>query len=98
MRMEGAIVKLAKEGRIDEPFLLLLEANADQAMAAGATGPAELMRRLRKRAMNEKDKQSATKEIKLLRQLLREPDSNTREQLLTEAFTPKEALIVSKDI
>ena len=95
MRMEGAIVKLAKEGRIDEPFLLLLEANADQAMAAGATGPAELMKKLRKRAMAEKDKQSASKEIKLLRQLLRESDSNVREQLLTEAFTPKEALIVS---
>ena len=95
MRMEGAIVKLAKEGRIDEPFLLLLEANADQAEAAGAAGPAALMRKLRKRAMNEKDKQSATKEIKLLRQLLREDDSNAREQLLTDAFTPKEALIVS---
>lgn len=95
MRMEGAIVKLAKEGKIDEPFLLLLEANADQARAAGAVGPAELMLKLRKRAMAEKDKQSATKEIKLLRQLLREPDSNKREELLTEAFTPKEALIVS---
>lgn len=94
MRMEGAIVKLAKEGRIDEPFLLLLEANADQAMAAGATGPAQLMRKLRARAMSEKDKQSASKEIKLLRQLLRESDSNTREQLLIDAFTPKESLIV----
>ena len=98
MRMEGAIVKLGKEGRIDETFLLLLEANADQAMAAGATGPAELMKKLRKRAMAEKDKQSATKEIKLLRQLLRESESNAREQLLTEAFTPKEALIVSLSI
>lgn len=94
MRMEGAIVKLAKEGKIDEPFLLLLEANADQARAAGATGPADLMDKLRKRAMGEKDKQSATKEIKLLRQLLREPDANKREVLLTDAFTPKEALIV----
>ena len=32
MRMEGAIVRLAKEGKIDEAFLLLLEANADQGM------------------------------------------------------------------
>ena len=95
MRMQGAIVKLAKEGKIDEPFLLLLEANADQARAAGATGPAELMDKLRERAMTEKDKQSASKEIKLLRQLLREPDQVKREDLLTEAFTPKEALIVS---
>lgn len=94
MRMEGSIVKLGKEGKIDEPFLLLLEANADQAKAAGATGPAELMTRLRKRAMQEKDKQTETKEIKLLRQLLREPDSTAREELLTDAFTPKEALIV----
>mmetsp|Transcript_18661 Transcript_18661/g.41566 ORF Transcript_18661/g.41566 Transcript_18661/m.41566 type:complete len:536 (-) Transcript_18661:40-1647(-) len=94
MRMEGAIVRLAKEGKIDEAFLLLLEANADQARAAGATGPAELMTKLRERAMNEKDKQSASKEIKLLRQLLREDDSSKREDLLTEAFTPKEALIV----
>mmetsp|Transcript_27856 Transcript_27856/g.52510 ORF Transcript_27856/g.52510 Transcript_27856/m.52510 type:complete len:539 (+) Transcript_27856:157-1773(+) len=94
MRMEGAIVKLAKEGKIDEPFLLLLEANADQARAAGAIGPAELMTKLRQRAITEKDKQSTTKEIKLLRQLLREPNSNEREKLLEEAFTPKEALIV----
>lgn len=94
MRMEGAIVKLAKEGKIDEPFLLLLEANADQARAAGANGPAELMTKLRQRAMAEKDKQSASKEIRLLRQLLRESDSSKREELLTDAFTPKEALIV----
>lgn len=95
MHMEGAIVKLAKEGRIDEPFLLLLEANADQARAAGATGPAELMMKLKQRAAQEKDKQAASKEIKLLRQLLRESNANEREKILTEAFTPKEALIVS---
>ncbi len=95
MRMEGAIVKLAREGKIDEPFLLLLEANANLAEAAGAQGPAQLMRKLGQRAMAEKDKQSSSKEIKLLRQLLREDDSNTREQILEEAFTPKEALIVS---
>jgi hypothetical protein len=94
MRMEGAIVRLAKEGKIDEPFLLLLEANADQAKAAGATGPAELMLKLKKRAELEKDKQSSSKEIKLLRQLLRESNANEREKILTEAFTPKEALIV----
>lgn len=95
MRMEGVIVKLARDGRIDEAFLLLLEANADQARAAGATGPAELMMKLKQRATQEKDKQAASKEIKLLRQLLREPNANEREKLLTEAFTPKEALIVS---
>jgi len=94
MRMEGAIVRLAREGKIDEPFLLLLEANANQAAAAGAAGPAELMRRLGKRAAEEKDKQSSTKEIRLLRKLLREDDPAERERLLEDAFTPKESLIV----
>jgi hypothetical protein len=89
MRMEGAIVRLAKEGKIDEPFLLLLEANADQARAVGAIGLAELMTKLRKRAMAEKDKQSRSKEI------IREPDLNKREELLTDVFTSKETLIVS---
>lgn len=48
MRMEGAIVRLAREGKIDEPFLLLLEANATQAKDAGANGPAQLMGEPRK--------------------------------------------------
>lgn len=94
MRMEGVIVKLSKEGKVDEPFLLLLEANAAQAAAAGAQGPAQLMKRLGERAMEEKDKQSQTKEIKLLRQLLRTDESEKREELLTDAFTPKQGLIV----
>ena len=94
MRMEGALVKLAREGKVDEPFLLLLEANENQARSAGAEGPANLMAKLRKRAMEEKDKQSTSKEIKLIRQLLRTDDSVEREKLLEEAFTPKEALLV----
>merc|ERR1712238_445342 len=56
MKMEGAIVKLAREGDIDETFLLLLEANAQQALDAGANGPAQLMKRLGKRAMDEENK------------------------------------------
>ncbi len=95
MRMEGVIVKMAREGKIDEPFLLLLEANANQALAAGAQGPAQLMKRLGQRAMEEKDKQSSSKEIKLLRQLLRTDDENKRTALLEDAFTPKQGLLVS---
>ena len=95
MRMEGAIVKMAREGKIDEPFLLLLEANATQARDAGATGPAQLMERLRKRASEEKDKQASSKEIRLIRQLLRAADGIEREKILVEAFTPKDVLLVS---
>jgi len=93
-RMEGAIVKLAREGKADEAFLLLLEANEAQARSNGATGPANLMQRLRKRAVAEKDKQSQSKEVRLLRQLLRTDDANEREKLFEDAFTPKDALIV----
>lgn len=96
MRMEGAIVKLAREGKVDEPFLLLLEANATQARDAGALGPAQLMDKLRKRAAEEKDKQISSKEIRLIRQLLRTDDAVEREKILEDAFTPRESLLVRK--
>jgi len=95
MRMEGAIVKMAREGKVDEPFLLLLEANSNQARSAGADGPARLMDKLKKRAVEEKDKQMTSKEIRLLRQLLRSDDAAEREKILEDAFTPRENLIVS---
>jgi hypothetical protein len=95
MKMEGLIVKMARDGKLDESFLLLLEANETQARDAGATGPAELMKRLRIRAIEEKDKQASTKEIALIRKLLRAPDSATRESILEDAFTPRESLLVA---
>eukprot|EP00980_Cylindrotheca_fusiformis_P026204 scaffold15514_cov129-Cylindrotheca_fusiformis.AAC.12 len=95
MKMEGAIVRLAREGKIDEAFLLLLEANETQARSAGAMGPAELMKKLRLRAAEEKDRQVASKEIRLIRKLLRTDDATEREKILEEAFTPKEALLVA---
>jgi len=95
MRMEGQILQLAREGKIDEPFLLLLEANVDQAKAAGAQGPAELMEKLRQRAMDEKDKQASSKEVRLIRKLLRAETADERSDILEEAFTPKEQLLVS---
>jgi hypothetical protein len=53
------------------------------------------MDRLRKRAIEEKDKQMDSKEIRLLRKLLRTDDSKEREALLEDAFTPRESLIVA---
>mmetsp|Transcript_58481 Transcript_58481/g.143042 ORF Transcript_58481/g.143042 Transcript_58481/m.143042 type:complete len:558 (-) Transcript_58481:232-1905(-) len=94
-RMEGSIIKMAREGKIDESFLLLLEANETQARDAGAQGPAELMKKLRLRAIEEKDKQASSKEIALIRKLLRADDSSEREKILEDAFTPRETLLVS---
>lgn len=93
-KMEGAVVKMAREGQIDEAFLLLLEANEGQAKAAGATGPAQLMERLRKRAMDEKDKQASSKEVALIRKLLRTDEASDRELILEDAFTPRANLLV----
>lgn len=95
MKMEGMLVRMARDGKLDESFLLLLEANETQARDAGANGPAELMKRLRMRAIEEKDKQASTKEIALIRKLLRAPDSATRESILEDAFTPRESLLVA---
>jgi|Transcript_17332 hypothetical protein len=94
-RMMGAVVKLAREGKVDEAFLLLLEANATQARDAGAHGPAELMDQLRKRAIEEKDKQASSKEIVLIRKLLREDSAAEREKILEDAFTPREQFLVA---
>ncbi len=95
MRMEGLIVKMVREDQVDESFLLLLEANENQAREAGAMGPAELMKRLRLRTAEEKDKQASSKEIALIRKLLRAEDADEREKLLVDAFTPQEKLLVA---
>jgi hypothetical protein len=94
-KMEGAVIKMVREGKIDEAFLLLLEANENQALAAGATGPAQIMSRIRLRAVEEKDKQSSSKEIALIRKLLRTDDADVRETILEDAFTPRANLLVA---
>ena len=78
--MEGEILKLSKDNGIDEAFLLLLEANMNMAKEAGAAGPAEVMARLKKKAEMEKDKTASAPELRLLRQLIREPDAAERER------------------
>ena len=53
------------------------------------------MKKLRLRAAEEKDKQISSKEIRLIRKLLRADDSQEREKILEDAFTPRENLLVS---
>jgi hypothetical protein len=94
MKMEGTVIRFAREGKADESFLLLLEANENQARDAGAHGPADLMKKLRLRAIDEKDKLTSSKELRLIRKLLRTDDVNEREKILEDAFTPRELLLV----
>jgi hypothetical protein len=52
----------------------------NMAKEAGAAGPAEVMARLKKKAEMEKDKTASAPELRLLRQLIREPDAAERER------------------
>ena len=56
--------------------------------------PNPYLDKLRERANAEKDKQSSSKEIRLLRQLLRTDEASAREKLFEDAFTPKDVLLV----
>ena len=51
--------------------------------------------KLRQRAADEKDKQASSKEIRLLRKLLRTNDPKQREAIMEDAFTPKQTLLVA---
>ena len=50
--------------------------------------------RTRSDASLEKDKQITSKELRLIRKLLRADDSQQREKILEDAFTPRENLLV----
>lgn len=80
-------------GLLDEPLLLLLEANIKQAMDAGAKPAAELMTRLLQQARLEIDK-AVSPEIRLLRELLRMDSAEARKELLKQRIAPKEAQIL----
>ncbi|CAM9090220.1 unnamed protein product [Phaeothamnion confervicola] len=93
-RMEAAVGALAKKGNVDEALLLLLTANIQQAEAAGAAGPAQLLRRLQARAQRELDNK-VEPEKRLVRQLLRTEDGAARETMLKDAFRPRAKLVLA---
>jgi len=85
--MESEIVLMARKGEVDEALILLLEANIQQAQAAGATQAAEVLANLVKRANAEREKKLPD-EQRLLRALLRLKVSEERKGLLYAAFKP----------
>ena len=93
MLMELSISKLVAQGKADETFQLLLEANRDQAAAAGATGPAQLMDRLLKKTKIEIQRSKSPGQA-LISQLVSESARIKRIELLTEAFTPVESILL----
>ena len=88
--MEGKVAGLARQGRIDDALLQLLEANLQQAQAAGeqGKGAVAVLSKLQKRVQDELDKKLDPQQT-LLRQLLRMESPEARQRLLKEKMSPR---------
>jgi len=88
--MEGKMAALARQGRVDDALLQLLEANLQQAQAAGEAGKSAVaaLSRLQSRVQEEVDKKLEP-QAQLLRRLLRIDSKPVRLSLLQEKMTPK---------
>jgi hypothetical protein len=85
--MESEIAMMTRKGEVDEALVLLIEANIQQAKAAGAVGASEVLNKLLQRVNVERDRIQPD-EQRLLRALLKVDDSEKRKGLLYEAFKP----------
>ena len=94
--MEAEIINMARKGEVDEALVLLLEANAQQAEQAGATAPAEVLRKLIAKANEEREKKLPD-EQRLIRALIKLEDSEERKGLLHTAFQPVKTLKDTED-
>lgn len=83
--MEGKIAGYARQGRIDDAMMQLLEANLQQAKAAGeqGAGAVSVMTKLQERVRTELDAKLPPP-MALLRRLMRMNDPVARETLLRE--------------
>eukprot|EP01035_Chromulina_nebulosa_P020381 gene20381-26450_t len=89
--MEAEIVSMVRKNEADEALVLLIEGNIQQAEQAGAKPAADLLRRLVNRITEEKDRKLPD-EQRLIRALIREPNSERRKNLLFEAFKPSKSV------
>ncbi|CAM9143277.1 unnamed protein product [Discosporangium mesarthrocarpum] len=83
--MENKVRYMSQDGEIDDALVLLIQANVDQAVAAGATQPAEVLKKLAATVQEEMDSKVEPQK-RLLRQLLRTPEKKERLKILNEAF------------
>lgn len=87
-QMVDKVYELVGRGEVDEPFLLLLETNVQEAERAGAAPAAEVFRKLIATAREAID-EKLTPATRLIRRLLRVEDVEKRKEILNEAFRPK---------
>ena len=97
--MESEIVVMARRNEIDEALILLMEANMQQALAAGPRGvtAAKVLRALVDRA-NQENERKLPDEQQLLRALLRVDESEKRKTLIYEAFRQQNRLNDDKEM
>lgn len=88
--MEGKMTGLARQGKIDDALLQLLEANLQQARAAGGAGKPAVaaLTKLQSRVQEEVDK-VVPPDVQLLRRLLRMDSKPARMELLKDKMAPK---------
>ena len=93
--MEGKIVGFARQGRIDDALLQLLEANLQQAREAGEQGKqaVSVLSKLQERVKLELDTKLPPQQA-LLRRLMRMDDKDARLSLLREKMAPKKGASV----
>jgi len=89
--METEIVAMGRRNELDEALVLLMEANQQQAIEAGATKTADILKTLLKRIVEQQEK-ALPDEQRLLRSLMRIENSEERKGLLFAAFKPTKTL------
>lgn len=85
--MQSKVNDLSQRGRVDDAFILLLQANQEEARKAGVRQAVDAIGEILKYASEAKD-QTSEAEVRLIRQLLRTDDEDVRIQMLTNAITP----------
>jgi len=90
--MDGRMASLARQGKVDDALLQLLQANLEQAQAAGEAGKAAVaaLSKLQERVQVELDEKLEPKAL-LLRQLLRMESTPARLALLKEKMAAKQS-------
>lgn len=83
--MKLAVDRLTKQGKIDDAFVLLLQANVEAATDAGATDAVGVLKEIAEYAMDRKDME-VEPEIRLIRKLLRTENEGDRAVMLTQSF------------
>lgn len=89
--MESEIVSMVRKNEVDEALVLLIEANLQQAEAAGVQQAVDVLRKLSERIKLERER-LLPDEQRLLRALLRLTDAAKRKELLFEGFKPYKSM------